>query len=324
MAGVLQLAVACYVFRVAQLFSVRPSARVLFSALSVLAIVSVVLPSLSFVSGVKAQTVVETYYALISVLMLGSMVNFAIQFKKHLVAESQARRAEFIRGAEADPQSTDLIRTNQQLQQTAARLEAEIAECRQSQERAEMICRELQERQAELSRANEELRQSAVRSQLELAEQTQTLMKIREAHQAETGRLVGSLLENLTAFQQAALERARTAKEKNPRGRKLPGAEPQTSDEPSRLLGEIDSVRKRLEQIKQTGTIPSATEFLRRPVPAVPPPPVSVSADDCRAGTETATQSADDAAPAPPVPRKAPAEPRRRVAKPKRVTRVAR
>jgi hypothetical protein len=314
--GVLQFALACYVFRLAQLFSVRRSAWIMFSALSILALLGVVLPSLSFVGSVRAQTAIESSYALISLLMLASMVSFVVRFKKHLRAESVVRRAEFDREMETEKQSKERNRVNEQLQQTIARLEAELAESRQAQERAEMISRELQERQSELSRANEELRQSAVRSQIELAEQTQTLMKIREAHQAETGRLVGSLLDNLNAFQQAAIERAKSAKAQGTRSRKVPSQETQTPDEPSRLLSEIDSVRKRLEQIKLTGTVPAPTEPISHPTEVTPAS--TVSADSCRAETETATQSLETPPPAAAEPPKPAAEPRRRTAKPKR------
>ena len=54
-----------------------------------------------------------------------------------------------------------------------ARLEAEAAENKQERERAEVLCRETQERQVELNRTNEELRQAIVRIQVAMAEQQQ-------------------------------------------------------------------------------------------------------------------------------------------------------
>src|SRR5262245_19936164 len=113
--GLLQFAVACYVFRLAQLFSVRRTAWVMFSALGILALLSIALASISFIDSVSLQSAVESSYALISLLMLASMISFVALFKKHLRTESLAHRAGFDREAEVEKQSKEFNQANEQL-----------------------------------------------------------------------------------------------------------------------------------------------------------------------------------------------------------------
>lgn len=149
-AGVLQFAVACYALWLARRFGAACAGWLLFCAFASLAMLHIVLSCESFSAALNRDDLANIAYAVTSVLMLVAMVHLGTLLKKYSKAEAAARLAQAgeqrIRAELEDrvrKETEKLNRTNEELRQTAKRLEAEIAERERQTDREEKTHKEM-------------------------------------------------------------------------------------------------------------------------------------------------------------------------------------
>jgi len=248
-AGVLQFGVACYALRLNRLFGAQRVGWSLFVAFATMAMLQLFLSSDSFrvaLQGWRAESV----YVLTSILLLTGMAHLETLLKERRRVEEAEQAAQARLESQVREQTAELIRANEQLQEKAAVLKAEIAR----RERA----------QAEKEKTNQQL-----------------LKVSREAGMSEvaTGVLhnVGNVLnsinisasivaEHLNEFNVANIARAADLMREHagdigefmsndPKGRQLPDYLAQLashlSAEQSLLLKEISFVRMKIEHVKE-------------------------------------------------------------------------
>jgi two-component system, NtrC family, sensor kinase len=145
-AGLLQFAVACYALRLNRVFGATRVGWSLFVAFSAMALLRLCLSLDLFrtaIEGVRAETV----YALTSVLLLTGMAHLETLLKERRRVEQAEAQAEENAQAKLESQvreqTAELLRANEELQETAATLKAEIARRERAQAEKEKTHKEL-------------------------------------------------------------------------------------------------------------------------------------------------------------------------------------
>lgn len=152
-AGLLQFAVACFALRLNRIFGAARVGWALFVAFSTMALLRLLM-SLDLFRGAVEGAGAEVVYALISVLLLIGMVHLEVLFKKrrvHLAALLKKRRrmqdaeqkAQSKLESQVREQTAELIKANEELQETAATLKAEIAQRERAQAEMDKTHKEL-------------------------------------------------------------------------------------------------------------------------------------------------------------------------------------
>jgi C4-dicarboxylate-specific signal transduction histidine kinase len=248
-AGVLQFGVACYALRLNRLFGAQRVGWSLFVAFATMAMLQLFLSSDSFriaLQGWRAETV----YVLTSILLLTGMAHLETLLKERRRVEEAEQVAQAKWESQVREQTAELIRANEQLQEKAAVLKAEIAR----RERA----------QAEKEKTNQELlKVSRAAGMSEVA--TGVLHNVGNV--LNSINISASIVaEHLNEFNVANIARAANLMREHagdigdfmandPKGRQLPDYLAQLashlSAEQSLLLKEISFVKMKIEHVKE-------------------------------------------------------------------------
>jgi len=132
--GLLQFGVAWYALRLGRLFKSTLIGWLFFSALSVLALLSLFLAVEPFDAGAQWGIKVDILYSLV---LLAGVMRFYSALKNFLREEEGKREALDKWESQVKEQWMELIKANEKLRQTVNRLETEIAERKQAQEQGE-------------------------------------------------------------------------------------------------------------------------------------------------------------------------------------------
>lgn len=138
--GLLQLGVACYALRLGRLFKSTLMGWLLFGALSLLALLSLLLALEPVDAGTQWGIKVDIIYCL---LLLAGMMHFYSGFKNFLRDEEARRQALDKWESQVKEQWMELVKTNEKLRQMVNRYETEIAERKQAQEQLQKSLQEL-------------------------------------------------------------------------------------------------------------------------------------------------------------------------------------
>ncbi|MFZ0826340.1 MAG: ATP-binding protein [Verrucomicrobiia bacterium] len=141
-AGLLQFAVACYALRLNRLFGATQVGWSLFVAFAAMALLRLVL-SLDLFRGAIVGVGVEMVYALTSVLLLTGMAHLETLLKERRQVAGAEHNAQAKLESLVREQTSELLRANEELQQTAATLKAEIDQRKEVQSQNEKTHREL-------------------------------------------------------------------------------------------------------------------------------------------------------------------------------------
>ena len=235
--GLLQFGVAFYALRLGRLFSTARVGWLLFSALSILALANLLLPLNPFRGSLQMGVKVDIIYGLCSVLLLAAMAHFDLRFRKRLDSEESQRETQSQWETQVQQRFEAANKGNEELQQIAAQLQADLAAHKQAQEQAE---KSHQEQLAASRLTEEELRQTITRLEAQIAEQQETNVQARE--QAERTHQ-----EQLAAAQQAGT----TAALNEFGGRMFSRMASLPGDLNAALRGTDDLVKSRLGPIAQ-------------------------------------------------------------------------
>jgi C4-dicarboxylate-specific signal transduction histidine kinase len=137
--GVLEVGVAFYALRLNRLFGSKRAGWSLFAAFSLLALVHLLRMAKPFVT----ELVEQSAYAFISVLILSGLVHTKALLNRCARAEAAERNAAAEMELQVKQQTADLTKANEQLQETAATLKAEIAHRKVMQGQMEQTHKEL-------------------------------------------------------------------------------------------------------------------------------------------------------------------------------------
>ncbi len=141
-AGLLQFAVACYALRLNRNFGASRVGWSLFVAFSAMALLRLFL-SLDLFRGVVEGVRAEVVYALISVLLLTGMVHLEALLKERRRVEDAEQKAQARLESQVREQTAELVKANEGLRETAATLQAEIAQRREVEAQNEKTHKEL-------------------------------------------------------------------------------------------------------------------------------------------------------------------------------------
>jgi len=248
-AGALQFAVACYALRLNRLFGAPRVGWSLFAAFAAMALLRL-LPSLDLFRGMIMGGGAEIVYVLTSILLLTGMAHLEALLRERRRVEEAEQRAQAKLESQVQNQTAELIRANEQLEERAATLKAEIAR----RERA----------QAEKEKTHQELlRVSRAAGMSEVA--TGVLHNVGNV--LNSINISASIVaEHLNEFNVANIARAASLMREHagdigdfmandPKGRQLPDYLAQLashlSAEQSLLLKEISFVKMKIEHVKE-------------------------------------------------------------------------
>jgi len=141
-AGVLQFAVACYALRLNRLFGAPRVGWSLFAAFAAMALLRLLL-SLDWFRGLIAGGRAEIVYVLTSILLLTGMAHLEALLRERRRVEQVEQTAQAKLESQVQAQTAELIRANEQLQEKAATLKAEIARRERAQAEKEKTHQEL-------------------------------------------------------------------------------------------------------------------------------------------------------------------------------------
>ncbi len=127
-AGLLQLGVALYALRLNRLFGMKRVGWSLFGAFGLLALLRLVQSAPHFRGATTSLVGTDLIYALISLLLLTGMIHIESILKTRAELEARFVKARAELEARFQERTADLARANDELKQTAHRLEAEVAE----------------------------------------------------------------------------------------------------------------------------------------------------------------------------------------------------
>ena len=141
-ASLLQFAVACYALRLNRRFGATRVGWSLFAAFSAMALLRLML-SLDWFRGMVEGVRAEVVYAFISVLLLTGMVHLEALLKERRRVEEAEQKAQARLQSQVQEQTAELIRANEELQEKAATLKAEITRRERAQAEREKTHQEL-------------------------------------------------------------------------------------------------------------------------------------------------------------------------------------
>jgi C4-dicarboxylate-specific signal transduction histidine kinase len=141
-AGLLQFAVACYALRLNRLFGSSRVGWSLFVAFGAMALLRLVL-SLDLFRGAIVGVGVEIVYVLTSILLLTGMAHLETLLKERQRVESAEHNAQARLESQVQEQTSELLKANEELRQTAESLKAEIDQRKEVQAQNEKTHREL-------------------------------------------------------------------------------------------------------------------------------------------------------------------------------------
>ena len=141
-AGALQFAVACYALRLTRLFGSNRVGWSLFVAFAAMALLRLLL-SLDLFRGAIVGVGVEIVYVLTSILLLTGMAHLETLLKERQRVEGAEHNAQSRLESQVLEQTSELLRANEELQQTAATLKAEIEQRKEVQAQNEKTHGEL-------------------------------------------------------------------------------------------------------------------------------------------------------------------------------------
>ena len=248
--GLLQLAVACYALRLNRLFGTRRAGWSLFTAFALLALLHWLLSAAPFRATIDSGAKVDAIYALISVLLLIGIAHLETVLKAQL-------------------RVPELTKANEELRQMAARLQAEIAERTQLQQKMEKTHKELltASRQAGMSEVATGV----------LHNVGNVLNSVNVSANLVADHLAQSKVSNLSRIADMMAEHTANLGEyitHDPRGRQLPGYLSELArhltEEQDLLLKEVIFVKQKIDHIKEIvatqqsyGRISGATEMVK-------------------------------------------------------------
>ncbi len=206
--GLLQFGIACYALKLGCRFNAIRVGWLLFSGLSMLAVVYLLLPIIPFPGSIQLAVKADIIYGLISILLLAGLVHLDVKSKKRMLAEIAITMPSSEADSALEEKVNELTKANEELQQTAARLQSELAQRMQAEDRAEKSYSESQQHTTELLKANEELRQTITALQAQVIEQQNAQAGAEQAHNdalaaskqaglAQIAAITGSVLHNL-------------------------------------------------------------------------------------------------------------------------------
>jgi len=138
--GLLQFGVAWYVLRLGRLFKSTLTGKLLFAALSIMALLSLALAVQPFDSAAQWGIKVDIVYTL---LLLAGVARFYPGLKIFLQEEEAKRQALDKWELQVKEQWVEMIKTNEKLRETVDRQETEIAGRKQAQEQLEKDLQDL-------------------------------------------------------------------------------------------------------------------------------------------------------------------------------------
>jgi len=138
--GLLQFGVAWYALRLGRLFKSALMGWLLFGALTIMALLSVVLAAAPIDTAAQWGIRVDIVYTL---LLLAGLMRFYPGLTSFLRDEELKRQALDKWESQVKEQWVELIKTNEKLRETLNRYEAEIAERKQAQEQLQKSLQEL-------------------------------------------------------------------------------------------------------------------------------------------------------------------------------------
>jgi C4-dicarboxylate-specific signal transduction histidine kinase len=141
-AGATQFAVACYALRLNRLFGAPRVGWSLFAAFTAMALLRFLL-SLDLFRGMIEGGRAEIVYALTSILLLTGMVHLESLLKERQRVDQAEQKAQARLESQVRQQTAELIRANEELQEKAATLKAEIARRERAQAEKEKTHEEL-------------------------------------------------------------------------------------------------------------------------------------------------------------------------------------
>ena len=181
--GALQFGIACYALKLGWRFNAPRVGWLLFSGLSLLALFYLLLPLNPFPGSIQLGVKVDIIYTLISILLLAGMVHLDLKLKKRVLAAIGNPPPPAEIDSRVEEKAGELTKANEELQQTAAKLQTELAQRMQEQDSTDKKYSESQHQTAELLRANEELRGTLKALQSEVAEQKRAYEQAEQVHQ---------------------------------------------------------------------------------------------------------------------------------------------
>jgi signal transduction histidine kinase len=141
-AGALQFAVACYALRLNRLFGAPRVGWSLFAAFAAMALLRLLL-SMDLFRGIIEGGSGEIVYVLTSILLLTGMVHLETLLKERRRVEEVEQKAQARLETQVREQTAELIRANEQLQEKATTLKAEITQRERAQTEKEKTHQEL-------------------------------------------------------------------------------------------------------------------------------------------------------------------------------------
>ncbi|MFO1475554.1 MAG: hypothetical protein U1F98_02740 [Verrucomicrobiota bacterium] len=185
--GLLQFGVACYALRLGRKFNTAKLGWVLFTGLTILALLYVLAPFNPFRGTIQAALKVDIIYGLISVMIIAGMAQMDFRWRKRQQTLRAEQQTQSEWASQVEYKITELGRQNEESKQIAARLQAELVQAKQehdqalaqSQEQArvqsEKLTQETQAQAAEFNRAAAEQRDAIARLEAEVVEQKQAV-----------------------------------------------------------------------------------------------------------------------------------------------------
>ena len=248
-AGVTQFAVACYALRLNRLFGSPRVGWSLFAAFAAMAALRLFL-TLDLFRGLIAGGRAEIIYVLASILLLTGMVHLESVLKERRRVEEVEQKAQAKLESQVQQQTAELLRANQELEEKAATLKAEIA-------RRELAQAEKEKTREELIKVSRAAGMSEVATgvlhnvgnvlnsiNISASIVAEHLNEFNIANIARTADLMRSHADDLGHFMM-----------NDPKGRQLPDYLAQLashlSSEQSLLLKEISFVKMKIEHVKE-------------------------------------------------------------------------
>jgi chromosome segregation ATPase len=214
--ALMQFGVACYALRLGRIFNTARVGWVVFSTLSLLAVLYFLVPTSLLNGFIPLGIKVDLVYALVSVVLILGMIYLDVSSKQRRQSEKAERKAQLDFEAQVDTKWAVLTKANQELRESTARMTAELDEQKRARELAEKA---VQEQTATARQVEDDLRQTISKLQVEAStpkpETTDLKPATAEADQALQAKSL-ALEEQLTTARNqlvACLEQFTTAQE---------------------------------------------------------------------------------------------------------------
>jgi hypothetical protein len=182
-AGLLQLGVAFYALNLGRRLQTRRVAELLFSGLSLLALVYLLLPFSSFLGGVEWRTEADMLCAMTSILLVIGVRHFDRSLKQLLQRPAVEPQPKPEAESQADSQTMKSVLAAAEAEQRVVRLEFELAASSQTKAAIQQNYVQSRAQAQELIAANEELRQNLTALQAERSEQNRVQERAERIHQ---------------------------------------------------------------------------------------------------------------------------------------------